>query len=208
MFLLPRKFLAPILLAAFLLLSIAAPAAAGERDPEGNNSIALLLSGYSGFSVEEIEALSESGASYGNLARALAYASAAGISPADALALSEGAGWGPLFSELGISPGGNGLGALVSAAHRNANSIKVGEKSCDEEESGEDGLPADVEGLGEPSDCESDDEGDDGPNHAYGQYKDKDEKSNNGKGQENKGGNGNNNGGNGKGKGKSQGGDD
>lgn len=210
-----RKLLGAALVAAFILLAWAAPAFAQDVDPEGTNPIALLLAESSGYSVEEINALSVSGASYGNIARALAYAEATGVSPAEALLLAEGVGWGQLFKEAEISPGGNGLGALVSAARRNEHANK--DASCGDDADGADSDEAALTDLETEldQDCADDDtddaeKGNNGNGNAFGH--DKDNANGNGQGHGNAGGEGNGDNGNGNafghGKGKGDDGDD
>jgi hypothetical protein len=105
------------------LLTAAAAFAEGEtpetEDPETENPVILFLASVTGSTPDEIAAQKESGYSLGNVARGYLFAELTGTDPSDAVGESQGKGWGVMFRDAGIEPGGGGrgLGWMIGKGH-------------------------------------------------------------------------------------------
>jgi hypothetical protein len=64
-------------------------------------------------SYEEIVTLQKDGNGLGNIGRAYNFSQATGIPLTDVLDMAKEMGWGNLYKEFGLHPGGQGLGSLV-----------------------------------------------------------------------------------------------
>ena|GEM_PF-5873446 len=100
------------------LLTAAAAFAEGEK-PETENPVIQFLASVTGATPDEIIAQKESGYSLGNVARGYLFAELTGIDPSDAMGESQGKGWGVMFRDAGIEPGGGGrgLGWMIGHGH-------------------------------------------------------------------------------------------
>jgi hypothetical protein len=106
-----RKIMAILAVVLFAAVS-AVGARAQEEDPQ-QNPVAAYLAGLTGLSYEEVVALQKDGNGLGNIGRAHLFSEATGIPLEEVLQLAKEMGWGNLYKEHGLHPGGNGLGSLV-----------------------------------------------------------------------------------------------
>jgi hypothetical protein len=101
-------------LAGLALLAGATAGIARAQDEDGQqNPVAAYLAGLTGMSYEEIVDLQKDGNGLGNIGRAWNFSQATGVPLIDALAMAKEDGWGNLYKEYGLHPGGNGLGSLI-----------------------------------------------------------------------------------------------
>jgi hypothetical protein len=107
-----------IALALLAVLTTAALADEGQP-PKEDNPVIQFLAELTGQSPEEIISMREGGYSLGNIARAYLFAELTGGDPAEILARPGGRGWGVLFKEAGLHPGGGGrgLGWMIGKGH-------------------------------------------------------------------------------------------
>lgn len=107
--------------ALVLLAAGSAGAARAQEEGEQQNPVAAYLAGLTGMSYEEIVALQKDGNGLGNIGRAHLFSEATGIPLEEVLALAKEMGWGNLYKEHNLHPGGNGLGSLVRGNIGNGN---------------------------------------------------------------------------------------
>ena len=114
-----RKLMVVCILAMIASLLTAAAAFADGETPEKENPVIQFLASVTGASPDEIAAQKESGYSLGNVARGYLFAELTGIDPSDAMGESQGKGWGVMFRDAGIEPGGGGrgLGWMIGHGH-------------------------------------------------------------------------------------------
>ncbi len=100
------------------LLTVTVAFAQGE-DPGRENPVIQFLSSLTGLTPEEIAAQKDSGYSLGNVARAYLFAELTGGNASEALGQSQGRGWGVMFKNAGLHPGGGGrgLGWMIGRGH-------------------------------------------------------------------------------------------
>ncbi len=106
-----------LVLALVGLLVFAGSARAQEPEPAPQNPVALFLAGVTGLSYDEIVSYRDAGYGLGQIGRALQFARATDQSLDDVLAQAQETGWGRLYREAGLHPGGQGLGALLGRGH-------------------------------------------------------------------------------------------
>ena len=100
---------------SFLLLGASATrASAQEEEADAQNPVAAYLAGLTGYTYEELVTLQKDGNGLGNIGRAYLFSLATGISLEEALTQAKEMGWGNLYKEYGLKPGGNGLGSLIT----------------------------------------------------------------------------------------------
>jgi hypothetical protein len=119
-----RKLLILCVLTIIASLLTAAAAFAEGETPEGEtsekeNPVILFLASITDSSPDDIAAQKESGYSLGNVARGYLFAELTGTDPSDATGESQGKGWGVMFRDAGIEPGGGGrgLGWMIGHGH-------------------------------------------------------------------------------------------
>ena len=99
----------------------AAQGAAQGAETENQNPVAAYLAGLTGMSYEEVVDLQKDGNGLGNIGRAYLFSEATGIPLEEVLAMAKDSGWGNLYKEYDLHPGGNGLGSLIRGNNPNAN---------------------------------------------------------------------------------------
>ena len=114
-----RSLLLICILTILASLLTATAAFAQDEDPEHESPVIQFLAGVTGATPDEIAAQKESGYSLGNVARAYLYGELTGASPSESLGQSQGKGWGVMFRDAGIEPGGGGrgLGWMMGKGH-------------------------------------------------------------------------------------------
>jgi len=108
-----KRFLVIVVLTISLMLIYLGSALAQEDPPPPQNPVAVFLSEATGISYDEIINLQKSGHGLGNIARAYNFVSAAGITTTISEVYesrSQGIGWGQLYKEAELKPGGGGQG--------------------------------------------------------------------------------------------------
>ncbi len=108
-----KRFLVIVVLTISLLLIYLGSALAQEDPPPPQNPVAVFLSEATEMTYDEIINLQKSGHGLGNIARAYNFVSATygTLTMSDVLASrSQGIGWGQLYKEAGLKPGGGGQG--------------------------------------------------------------------------------------------------
>lgn len=108
-----RKSILAIATLAILAAGSVGLAKAQDGDEEQQNPVAAYLAGLTGMSYEEVVALQKDGNGLGNIGRAYTFSQATGIPLEEVLALHKEMGWGNLYKEYDLHPGGNGLGSLI-----------------------------------------------------------------------------------------------
>jgi len=112
------KFLRWIMVSVFLCGIFIAPAsvvnAQDEEPEEPQNPVAVFLAEVTGTTYEEIIAFQEAGYGMGNISKAYYYIQATGGgSLGDVMAQAQSTGWGQVFKDAGLHPGGgHGVGQL------------------------------------------------------------------------------------------------
>jgi hypothetical protein len=106
-------------LTALALLLSAGAAFAQEEDPEPENPVIQFLAGIIGLTPEEIAAQREAGYSLGNIARGFLFNQLTGLDASEVQGESHGHGWGVLFRNAELHPGGGGrgLGWMIGKGH-------------------------------------------------------------------------------------------
>jgi hypothetical protein len=115
-----RKSILALAALALLAAGSTGVARAQEETPQ-QNPVAAYLAGLTGMSYEEVVALQKDGNGLGNIGRAYLFSEATGIPLEEVLAQAKEIGWGNLYKEHGLHPGGNGLGSLVRGQIGNGN---------------------------------------------------------------------------------------
>ncbi len=96
------------------------PTPTGTLVPEACHPVALAISLFFDLECEDIEALHDSGVGFGVIGRAYLTALATKdteeeLTPEEVLAMHQsGMGWGQIMKEIGVHPGGKGLGGIMS----------------------------------------------------------------------------------------------
>lgn len=106
------------LIAVGVLLLVSSVAFADGEPPKEDNPVIQFLAELTGQTPAEIVELRSGGYSLGNIARTYLFDPTGG-DPQGALSQSQGKGWGVLFKQAGLHPGGGGrgLGWMIGKAH-------------------------------------------------------------------------------------------
>ena len=110
-----KRILLATLLLSLSLFAFNQTALAEEDDPgdQGQNPVAAYLAGLTGMTYDDLVTLQQDGNGLGNIGRAYLFSQETGMSLEDVLTAAKEEGWGNLYKEAGLHPGGNGLGSLI-----------------------------------------------------------------------------------------------
>jgi hypothetical protein len=107
-----RIFLIWMVFAILPMLTISV-AVAQDEEPAQNNPVALFLAGLTDVTYEDIIGYQQEGFGLGQIGRALQFAEATDQEWIDVMTQAQAMGWGQLYREAGLHPGGQGLGSLI-----------------------------------------------------------------------------------------------
>jgi hypothetical protein len=86
------------------------PGEGSEQDTNLDSPIAQFLLNFTGLEEEEFTGMTGCGLGLGEIARAYFFAEIAGIEVSEILSCDDGFGWGALYKEYDLHPGGGGRG--------------------------------------------------------------------------------------------------